>query len=238
MSFPGATWSRCADQPSSNNHATDDPGAGLPAVTTSQTRSLTDTQRALKRSFDLMIGIVALGIVLPALIIISCLIWLDSGGPVLFRQRRRGLNCRPFDIYKFRTMRTLDNGPIVEQVGRNDPRVTRVGRILRKFSLDELPQILNVIRGEMSFVGPRPHAVAHDDVYSALISFYSERHCVKPGITGWAQINGWRGATPSLESMVSRVEHDLWYLDHWSLFLDAKILFRTLACVVGSENAY
>jgi lipopolysaccharide/colanic/teichoic acid biosynthesis glycosyltransferase len=135
-------------------------------------------------------------------------------------------------------MRTLEDGLVIRQACRGDARITRVGRVLRKFSIDELPQLLNVLRGEMSLVGPRPHALAHDLEYGQAIPAYVARHRVKPGITGWAQVNGWRGATPQLEMMIRRVEHDLWYIDHWSFWLDVKILALTVVGAVRADNAY
>lgn len=195
-------------------------------------------QLAAKRLLDLVLSVLALPVVLPALAIIAALVVCDSPGPVFFRQRRVGFNNRPFYIYKFRTMRTLEDGAAIQQAGRDDKRVTRVGRILRRFSIDELPQLLNVLRGEMSLVGPRPHALAHDNEYREIIAFYAARHNVKPGITGWAQVNGWRGGTPDVQMMIRRVECDLWYVNHWSLGLDLKILVLTAVCVCNAQNAY
>lgn len=207
------------------------------APLTTRHAPLTRQQLVVKRLLDLMAGILALLITLPALIIIVALIRLDSPGPVLFRQRRIGFNGRPFHIYKFRTMTTLEDGAIVKQASHGDVRVTRVGRILRKFSLDELPQLLNVLMGDMSLVGPRPHALAHDTEYSQAITLYAARHNVKPGITGWAQVNGWRGPTPELDLMIRRVEHDLWYVDNWSLWLDIKIMLLTIVGIGNMRNA-
>jgi putative colanic acid biosynthesis UDP-glucose lipid carrier transferase len=199
---------------------------------------LTGQQLVAKRLLDLTAGLLALLMTLPALLLIAALIRLDSPGPVLFRQRRIGFSGRPFHIYKFRTMTTLDDGPVVQQAAREDARVTRVGRVLRKLSLDELPQLLNVLRGDMSLVGPRPHALAHDTEYGKAIALYPARHNVKPGITGWAQVNGWRGPTPELDLMIRRVEHDLWYIDHWSLWLDIKIMLLTVRGVIDTKNAF
>src|ERR1700692_3222624 len=135
-------------------------------------------------------------------------------------------------------MTALDDGAVVEQARPGDSRVTRIGAILRRFSLDELPQLFNVLKGEMSLVGPRPHALAHDIEYSGAIASYPSRHRVKPGITGWAQVNGWRGPTPELSLMTARIEHDIWYIDHWSIWLDLKILALTALEVVSPRNAY
>jgi Undecaprenyl-phosphate glucose phosphotransferase len=203
-----------------------------------QRSPLTAGQLISKRVVDLFLTIPAVLLLVPMLAVIAALIAIDSPGPILFRQRRTGFNGRTFDIYKFRTMRTLDNGTVIEQAARTDARVTRIGRILRQFSIDELPQLINVLKGEMSLVGPRPHAVAHDTTYCALIASYSARQKIKPGITGWAQVNGWRGGTPEVELMVKRVEHDLWYIHHWSLWLDIKILVLTGLRVCNAQNAY
>jgi lipopolysaccharide/colanic/teichoic acid biosynthesis glycosyltransferase len=156
----------------------------------------------------------------------ALLIKLDSAGPVFFLQHRYGFNQKPFRIFKFRTMRTLDDGPVVQQAKKDDPRVTRVGAWLRRWNLDELPQLFNVIKGDMSLVGPRPHALSHDREYEQRIARYARRHNVKPGITGWAQIHGFRGETDTDEKMHRRVEHDLYYIDNWSLALDLQVMIR------------
>ncbi|NCU20882.1 undecaprenyl-phosphate glucose phosphotransferase, partial [Candidatus Falkowbacteria bacterium] len=141
-------------------------------------------------------------------------------------------------VWKFRTMTVCEDGPVVTQAQRQDPRVTRVGALLRRTSLDELPQFLNVLRGDMSIVGPRPHAVAHNELYRGKIHGYMLRHLVRPGITGWAQVNGWRGETDTEDKMVKRVEHDLWYIRHWSLWLDLTIILRTVFRGFGGHAAY
>lgn len=179
--------------------------------------------------------------VAPLLLLIAVLIRLDSPGPVLFRQKRHGFNNNVFDVLKFRTMSAAaSQGGMgtVTQATRDDPRVTRIGRWLRKSSLDELPQLLNVLKGDMSLVGPRPHAVAHNEQYAQVINTYLARHRVKPGITGWAQVNGYRGETDTLDKMEKRVQHDLYYIEHWSLLLDLEILARTIGVVFFSRNAY
>jgi exopolysaccharide biosynthesis polyprenyl glycosylphosphotransferase len=163
----------------------------------------------------------------PVLLAAALAVKLDSPGPVIFRQRRIGINGRPFVIYKFRTMSVVEDGPQIAQARRDDPRVTRVGRLLRPSSIDELPQLFNVLKGEMSLVGPRPHAVSHDDDYGAVIPDYALRRRVRPGITGWAQVNGLRGETTTIEEMEKRVAMDLWYIDNWSLLLDLRIAWRT-----------
>jgi exopolysaccharide biosynthesis polyprenyl glycosylphosphotransferase len=164
----------------------------------------------------------------PLLMLVALAIRLDASGPVLFRQTRTGLNGCVFRIYKFRTMRVLEDGPEVRQACRADPRVTCIGRLLRRTHLDELPQLLNVLRGEMALVGPRPHALAHDEHYGREIPDYSRRFQVKPGMTGWAQVNGARGETPTLQHMQRRVELDLWYVKNRSFLLDLQILARTV----------
>jgi len=192
----------------------------------------------VKRVFDVIFASLALVILSPLLLLTSVAIKLDSSGPIIFRQRRRGFNGREFAIYKFRTMTVLEDGPAVRQVQRNDPRVTWLGRLLRASSIDELPQLINVLTGEMSLVGPRPHAIAHDDEYGKLIDNYIFRHHVKPGITGWAQIHGFRGETANVDLMEKRVQLDLWYINNWSLWLDLRIIARTGVEVLRGRNAY
>jgi putative colanic acid biosynthesis UDP-glucose lipid carrier transferase len=171
-------------------------------------------------------------------VVIAIAIKLDSPGPVIFRQKRIGFDRRPFNIYKFRTMNVLENGPVIRQASRDDARVTRIGKWLRRTSLDELPQVLNVIRGDMSLVGPRPHAVAHDQKYSRTIANYNLRHRMKPGITGWAQVNGCRGPTPTNASMQARISYDAWYIEHWSFAIDIEIILRTAFSVFRQSNVY
>jgi exopolysaccharide biosynthesis polyprenyl glycosylphosphotransferase len=184
-------------------------------------------QRAAKRALDVIGAVTAIACLWPLLSIVAIAIALGRPGPILFRQRRSGLNGRTFLIYKFRTMTVLEDGPDVKQACRNDRRVTRIGKILRRASLDELPQLINVLKGDMSLVGPRPHALAHDNKYKAHIRHYGDRYNVKPGLTGWAQINGLRGETESIHKMAKRVEYDIWYVKNWSLSLDVQILWRT-----------
>ena len=199
---------------------------------------LTRAERAAKRFFDLSLASLVLISLAPLMLITALLIKLDSSGPVLFRQKRNGFNGHRFDIFKFRTMHVLENGAAIQQATRNDPRVTRVGRWLRRSSIDELPQLFNVLRGEMSIVGPRPHATSHNSEYEKLIANYAFRHHVKPGLTGWAQVNGYRGETPKIEQMERRVEHDLWYINNWSPLLDLKIVLRTIIVLLGQTTAY
>jgi undecaprenyl-phosphate galactose phosphotransferase/putative colanic acid biosynthesis UDP-glucose lipid carrier transferase len=191
----------------------------------------------VKRLFDVMFAGLALAIFSPLLLLTAVAIKLDSDGPVIFRQRRRGFNGREFAIYKFRTMTVLEDGSTVRQAQRDDARVTWLGRLLRASSIDELPQLINVLTGDMSLVGPRPHAVVHDDEYGKLIDNYMYRHHVKPGITGWAQIHGFRGET-DVALMEKRIQLDLWYINNWSLWLDLKIMARTCVEVLRGQNAY
>jgi len=193
---------------------------------------------AVKRGMDLAFGAALLVIFGPLLLLIAALIKIDSRGPVIFRQKRLGFNQQAVTVYKFRTMHCGHEDPTVTQARRNDPRVTRLGRFLRRASLDELPQLFNVLTGSMSLVGPRPHAVAHDEKYAALVDGYLARHRVQPGITGWAQVNGFRGETDTLEKMVHRIEHDLFYIEHWSPLFDLRILALTLWRGFYHRNAY
>jgi exopolysaccharide biosynthesis polyprenyl glycosylphosphotransferase len=203
-----------------------------------QGRPLSILQRATKRLLDIVLASSGLLVLLPVFALLAAAIRLDSAGPILFRQGRTGFNGRAFRIYKFRTMTTLEDGLQIRQASRNDQRVTRVGRVLRRLSLDELPQLINVLKGEMSVVGPRPHALVHDDQYSRLIAEYAARHKMKPGITGWAQVNGCRGETPHVDMMKRRVNYDLGYIESWSLWLDLKILVMTVIHVVKDRNVY
>jgi len=193
---------------------------------------------AIKRSLDVVMSSAALLVLALPLLAIALLVKLTSKGPVFFRQRRYGLNGKEIRVLKFRSMTVLEDGPVVKQATKDDKRITPVGRILRRTSLDELPQFLQVITGEMSIVGPRPHAVAHNEEYRALIHGYMLRHKVKPGITGWAQVNGWRGDTTDIVKMEKRVQHDLEYIQNWHLLWDLKIILLTLIGSKKSRNAY
>jgi Undecaprenyl-phosphate glucose phosphotransferase len=186
------------------------------------------SERMLKRVFDVTVASGVLIVLAPLLALTALLIWLETGRPLFFRQRRYGFNQQEFRIIKFRTMTALEDGEVVRQARRNDPRVTRLGRILRKWNIDELPQLINVLRGDMSLVGPRPHALSHNREYEQKIALYARRHNVLPGITGWAQVNGFRGETDTDEKMRLRVDHDLHYIDNWSLWFDLRILLLTL----------
>lgn len=189
---------------------------------------------AAKRAFDILVSATALVSLSPLLVVCALLIRLESEGPVLFWQRRYGFNRETFRIVKFRTMTTMDDGREIKQATAGDKRITRVGRFLRRYNIDELPQLFNVLRGEMSLVGPRPHALAHDQLFERRIALYARRHNVKPGITGWAQVNGLRGEIDSPEKIRLRIEHDLYYIDNWSLLFDVWIMFLT----VFSRKAY
>ena len=194
--------------------------------------------RVVKRLEDLVLGAIFLTLLAPLMIVVALAIKLTSRGPVLFRQRRHGEDGVEFNVLKFRSMSVMENGAAVVQAQRNDRRITRVGAFIRRTSLDELPQFLNVLGGSMSIVGPRPHAVAHNELYRTKILEYMRRHKVKPGITGWAQVNGLRGETDTLEKMVARVEHDLHYIRRWSFWLDLKIIFLTVFGRKVRQNAY
>ena len=191
----------------------------------------------LKRCFDMAVALLALFALMPLLALVAVAIKLDSPGPVFFRQRRYGFNQQPFDVYKFRSMKA-ERSVAFKQATRNDSRITRVGAVLRKTNIDELPQLLNVVLGGMSLVGPRPHALAHDRSFERRIALYARRHNVKPGITGWAQVNGLRGETLTDQAMSARVEHDLHYIDNWSIWLDIQIMILTVISRRAYRNAF
>jgi putative colanic acid biosynthesis UDP-glucose lipid carrier transferase len=210
---------------------------GLPAVSVYET-PLYGADGLLKRSFDLIAGWALLAILALPLAVIALLIKATSRGPAFFRQRRYGMNGEEFRVWKFRTMTVCEDGPQVTQATKNDQRITPIGAFLRKTSLDELPQLFNVLAGTMSLVGPRPHASAHNEQYRKLISGYMLRHKVKPGMTGLAAVRGWRGETDTLEKMQRRIECDHEYIREWSLWLDIKILLQTPLVVLRGHNAY
>jgi putative colanic acid biosynthesis UDP-glucose lipid carrier transferase len=195
-----------------------------------------ERSRVAKACLDYMIAATGLFVLAPVLLLIAIAIKIDSRGPVFFRQRRYGQNEKIFRIFKFRTMTVAEDGHVVVQATKNDARVTRVGRILRRSSLDEVPQLLNVLLGDMSIVGPRPHAIAHDNDFDSRLDMFSRRRRVRPGITGWAQVNGWRGETKTIETIQARVQHDLYYIDNWSIWLDLEIIARTV--MVAGRQAY
>jgi putative colanic acid biosynthesis UDP-glucose lipid carrier transferase len=191
-----------------------------------------------KRATDVGLALLILVLALPAMLIIAVVVKLTSRGPAIFRQRRYGLDGKEIVVYKFRSMRVAEDGAEITQATRGDPRITGIGRILRRFSLDELPQLVNVLQGRMSLVGPRPHAIAHNEMYRKLIKGYMVRHKVLPGITGLAQVSGCRGETQDLAQMQARVAFDLDYLRHWSPSLDLRILFLTIRQMLGDAKAY
>jgi len=198
---------------------------------------------ALKRLTDFVIGGIALIVLMPLLILLSILIKLDSTGPALFYQKRQGRNGATINVYKFRTMyqnfsTPAPNAATFKQTRKNDPRITRIGAFLRKASLDELPQLFNVLLGSMSLVGPRPHPAPLDEQYAHVIPTLQSRYAVKPGLTGWAQINGYRGETTRVEDMIGRVEHDRHYIKNWTLWLDIKIIAITAIRGWTHRNAY
>ncbi len=203
-----------------------------------QRGSLSGGERMAKATFDRSVAAASLLMLVPVFVLVAFMIKLGSRGPVFFRQTRRGFNGHPFEIWKFRTMHVTENGSVVRQAVLGDARVTRVGRFLRRASIDELPQLINVLRGEMSLVGPRPHARSHDDHYDPLIVGYPMRQHVLPGLTGWAQIQGARGETPTLDHMQRRVDYDLWYVRNWSFKRDLWIILQTIRHVVFMRSAY
>lgn len=210
----------------------------IPVVAVCET-PFTGFNGIIKRSADVVFSLAILLLILPILIIIAIGVKLSSPGPIIFKQRRYGLDGKEILVYKFRSMSVCEDGGEVTQATKNDQRVTKLGAFLRKSSLDELPQFINVLQGRMSVVGPRPHAVSHNEMYRKLIKGYMIRHKVKPGITGWAQVNGLRGETETLDKMKARIDFDLEYLRNWSLKLDIYIVFRTVSVVFkGEKNAY
>lgn len=210
---------------------------GVPVISVFET-PLTGINAINKRLFDIFASGAILLLISPLLLAIAVLIKLSSDGPVIFKQRRYGIDGEEFQVYKFRSMTVCEDAEVVTQATQNDARVTRLGAILRKTSLDELPQLLNVLNGSMSIVGPRPHAIAHNEHYRKIIRGYMWRHKVKPGITGWAQINGYRGETDTIDKMESRVIYDISYLKNWSLWLDLTIVLKTVKLIVKDTHAY
>lgn len=192
----------------------------------------------VKNASDFILALVILIFLLPFMLCIALAVKVTSPGPIIFKQRRYGLNGEEIVVYKFRSMTVAEDGPNVVQAKKNDQRFTKIGAFLRRTSLDELPQFINVLQGRMSIVGPRPHAVAHNELYRKLIKGYMLRHKAKPGITGWAQVNGWRGETEELDKMKGRIEHDLYYLKNWSIWLDLWIILRTIWTVIRKDNAH
>jgi Undecaprenyl-phosphate glucose phosphotransferase len=201
-------------------------------------KPIRDWGYVIKLTLDYVLGAISLGLFAPLMLAVALAIKLDSPGPVLFKQRRHGYNHRLIHVYKFRTMRVAEDGAVVVQARKDDDRVTRIGKFLRRTSIDELPQLFNVLKGEMSLVGPRPHAVAHNQLYCARLERYANRHCVKPGMTGWAQIHGFRGPTEDPEKMRKRVQMDLYYIENWSISLDLKIIALTPFVGFVHRNAF
>jgi len=210
---------------------------GMPVIAISETPFM-GFNSVLKRGSDMLIGSLILLLVAPLMLVIAIAVKLSSPGPVIFRQRRYGLYGEEIFVYKFRSMMVLEDGAQVVQAQKGDRRMTRIGGFLRRTSLDELPQFINVLQGRMSLVGPRPHAVAHNEQYRKLIKGYMLRHKVRPGITGWAQVNGLRGETATLDKMEARIQHDLDYLRNWSLWLDLWIIVKTIKVVLSRQNAH
>ncbi|WP_428417990.1 undecaprenyl-phosphate glucose phosphotransferase [Methylibium sp.] len=210
---------------------------GVPVVGICET-PFTGTNDLVKRVSDMVIASIILVLISPVLIAVAIGVKLSSPGPIIFRQKRNGLDGDEITVYKFRSMTTQDNGAVIKQATKGDSRITKFGAFIRRTSLDELPQFFNVLQGRMSIVGPRPHAVAHNQMYRELIKAYMVRHKVKPGITGWAQVNGFRGETDTVEKMQARVEYDLEYLRNWSLALDLQIIIRTVRMMFFDRNAY
>jgi putative colanic acid biosynthesis UDP-glucose lipid carrier transferase len=210
---------------------------GIPVVAMCET-PFYGYRGVVKRLTDTALSIVILLLLLPVLVVIATLVKASSPGPIIFKQRRYGLDGREIAVYKFRTMRVTEDGAYIRQASRTDARITRIGSILRRASLDELPQLINVLQGRMSLVGPRPHAVAHNEEYRKLIKGYMVRHKVLPGITGLAQVNGCRGETAQLEQMEARVNYDLDYLRHWTPMLDIKIILLTVVKIFRDDKAY
>ncbi|MBK8335660.1 MAG: undecaprenyl-phosphate glucose phosphotransferase [Sterolibacteriaceae bacterium] len=210
---------------------------GMPVVAVCDT-PFSGMNGLIKRTSDIVLALLILVLVSPFMLAIAIGVRLSSPGPILFRQRRYGLDGKEIMVYKFRSMSVMEDGRDIIQATRNDARITPLGSLLRRTSLDELPQFINVLQGRMSIVGPRPHAVAHNEMYRKLIRGYMVRHKVKPGITGWAQVNGLRGETRTLDKMKRRIDYDLEYLRNWSLKLDLMIIMRTILIVLKDRNAY
>ncbi|MFO1320293.1 MAG: undecaprenyl-phosphate glucose phosphotransferase [Burkholderiales bacterium] len=210
---------------------------GMPVVAVCET-PYAGVNALLKRWFDIVVTLVGLIAISPIMIAAAIGVKISSPGPIIFKQRRYGLDGREILVYKFRSMRVTEDGPVVKQATKDDDRITPFGRFMRKTSIDELPQLFNVLGGSMSLVGPRPHAVAHNEQYRGLIKGYMLRHKVQPGITGWAQVNGLRGETETLEKMRARIEHDLYYLRNWSLSMDLWIIVKTVFVLFKQKNAY
>jgi putative colanic acid biosynthesis UDP-glucose lipid carrier transferase len=212
--------------------------AGVPLFTSCDSPFSDWGRRLLKRTSDIVVAGLGLAVAAPIMAMVAVAVKVSSSGPILFRQRRHGLDGREIVIYKFRTMTVMEDGTDVAQAQEHDPRVTRLGSFLRRRSLDELPQLFNVLQGRMSIIGPRPHALVHNDHYRKLIAGYARRHKVKPGLSGWAQVHGCRGETRTVDDMRTRIEHDLFYLRNWSLWLDLRIAMKTVRVLFRDPKAY
>ncbi|MDG1907190.1 MAG: undecaprenyl-phosphate glucose phosphotransferase, partial [Arenicella sp.] len=210
---------------------------GLPVMNMSA-KNVHGVKALVKRIEDIFLSSILLILLSPLLLILAGLVKISSPGPILFKQRRYGQHGREILVWKFRSMTVADDGDSIVQAKRNDERVTKVGKWLRKLSLDELPQLFNVLQGSMSLVGPRPHAVAHNELYRKEVPGYMIRHQIRPGITGWAQVNGCRGETSKLSDMEERIRYDIDYIRNWSILLDIRILFRTIRVVLKSADVY
>ncbi|KTT39208.1 capsule biosynthesis protein CapH [Pseudomonas oryzihabitans] len=218
-------------------HARSESLDGLPSISIFDT-PMDGASHIVKRIEDIVLATIILAMISLPMLAIAIGIKITSPGPIFFKQKRYGMDGKPIEVWKFRSMKVMENGAKVTQATKNDSRITPFGAFLRRTSLDELPQFINVLRGEMSIVGPRPHAVAHNEQYRKLVQGYMLRHKMKPGITGWAQVNGWRGETDTLDKMQKRVEFDLDYIHHWSFWWDVKIIFLTLFKGFINKNAY
>jgi putative colanic acid biosynthesis UDP-glucose lipid carrier transferase len=212
--------------------------SGLPVVAVCDT-PFTGIDGLLKRGSDIVLSLLILILIAPLLLVLAIAVKLTSPGPIIFKQRRYGLDGEEIVVYKFRSMTVCEDGGQIQQAQLGDQRITPLGAFMRRTSLDELPQFVNVLQGRMSIVGPRPHAIAHNELYRKVINGYMVRHKVKPGITGWAQVCGYRGETDTLDKMQARIDHDLEYLRNWSLRLDLFIIFRTVWVILkGQREAY
>jgi len=210
---------------------------GMPVISVCES-PFAGSSGLVKRSSDIILSLLILALISPLLLCIALAVKLTSPGPVIFKQRRYGLDGKEIQVYKFRSMTVCEDGGSIQQAQKNDSRFTPLRRFLRKTSMDELPQFVNVLQGDMSIVGPRPHAIAHNELYRKLIKGYMIRHKVKPGITGWAQVNGFRGETETLDKMQGRIDYDLDYLRNWSLSLDLQIILKTILVVFKDQSAY
>ena len=210
---------------------------GMPVISVCET-PFRGADGLVKRVSDIVLSILILALIFPVLIVLALAVKFTSPGPIIFKQRRYGLDGQQILVYKFRSMTVTEDGPTIQQAQKNDARITPLGAFMRRTSLDELPQFINVLQGRMSIVGPRPHAVAHNELYRKLIKGYMVRHKVRPGITGWAQVNGYRGETTTLDKMQGRIDYDLDYLRNWSLRLDLHIILKTIKLVLKDEKAH